>query len=81
MQNCEVEFLSQPFGGLRGNVDASCVRRWKKHGRLHIGDNSTLYLALTAAELRSGVFEPLFGGSRGKVGALYAVGKCLIDFL
>jgi len=23
-----------PFGGLRGNVDASCVRRWKKRGRL-----------------------------------------------
>ena len=28
-----------PFGGLRGNVDASCVRRWKKRGRLPIGDN------------------------------------------
>jgi len=26
-------------GGLRGNVDASCVRRWKKRGRLPIGDN------------------------------------------
>ena len=28
-----------PFWGLRGNVDASCVRRWKKRGRLAIGDN------------------------------------------
>jgi len=30
-----------PFegGGLRGNVDASCVRRWKKRARLPIGDN------------------------------------------
>ena len=27
-----------PFWGLRGNVDASCVRRWKKRGRLPIGD-------------------------------------------
>jgi len=62
-----VEFLSHPFGGgLRGNVDASCARRWKKRGRLPIGDNWTL----TAAELRSGVFEPPFGGRRGKVGAL-----------
>jgi len=43
-----------------------CVRRWKKRGRLPIGDNWTL----TAAELRSGVFEPPFGGLRGKVGAL-----------
>ena len=25
--------------GLRGNVNASCVRRWKKRGRLPIGDN------------------------------------------
>jgi len=31
-----------PFWGLRGNVDASCVRRWKKCGRLPIGDNWTL---------------------------------------
>ena len=38
-QNCKVEFLSHSFGGLRGNVDASCVRRWKKRGRLHIGDD------------------------------------------
>jgi len=37
-QNCEVEFLSHPLG-LKGNVDASCVRRWKKRGRLPIGDN------------------------------------------
>jgi len=57
------------FGGLRENVDASCVRRWKKRGRLPIGD-WTLYLALTSAELRSGVFEPPFGGLRGKIGAL-----------
>jgi len=28
-----------PFWGLRGNVDASCVRRWKKRGRLPIDDN------------------------------------------
>ena len=28
-----------PFWGLRENVDASCVRRWKKRGRLLIGDN------------------------------------------
>jgi len=28
-----------PFWGLRGNVDASYVRRWKKRGRLPIGDN------------------------------------------
>ena len=36
----EVEFLSPLFwGGLRGNVDASCVRCWKKRGRLPIGDN------------------------------------------
>ena len=27
------------FWGLRENVDASCVRRWKKRGRLLIGDN------------------------------------------
>jgi len=27
-----------PFWGLRGNVDASCVRRWKKRGRLPIGN-------------------------------------------
>jgi len=33
-----------PFWGLRGNVvvDASCVRRLKKRGRLPIGDNWTL---------------------------------------
>ena len=29
------------FWGLRGNVDASCVSRWKKRGRLSIGDNWT----------------------------------------
>jgi len=40
-QNCEVEFLSHPFGGLRGNVDVSCVHRWKKRRRLPIGDNWT----------------------------------------
>ena len=40
-QNCEVEFLSHLYGGLRGNVDASCVRRWKKRGRFPIGDNWT----------------------------------------
>jgi len=28
-----------PFWGLRGNVDASCVRRWKTRGRLPIGDD------------------------------------------
>jgi len=28
-----------PLWGLRGNLDASCVRRWKKRGRLPIGDN------------------------------------------
>jgi len=30
-----------PSWGLTGNVvvDASCVRRWKKRGRLPIGDN------------------------------------------
>jgi len=40
-QNCEVEFLSHPLGKYRENVDASCVglRRWKKRGRLSIGDN------------------------------------------
>ena len=27
-----------PFWGLRGNVDASRVRRWKKRGRLPIGE-------------------------------------------
>ena len=27
------------FWGVRGNVDASCVRRWKKRDRLPIGDN------------------------------------------
>jgi len=27
LQTCEVEFLSPPFEGLRGNVDASCVHR------------------------------------------------------
>ena len=53
-----------PFWGLRGNADASCVRRWKKCDRLPIGDN------WTAAELLSGVFEPSVGGLRGKVGAL-----------
>ena len=44
-QNCEVGFFEPPFflgGGLRGNVDALCVRRWKKRGRLPIGDNWTL---------------------------------------
>ena len=81
-QNCEVEFFNHSFGGLRGNVDASCVRRWKKRGRLPIGDNGTFYLALTAEELRSGVFEPPFGGLGGKVGALsIPVGKRVIDFL
>jgi len=59
-----------PFWGLRGNVDASCARRWKKRGRLPIGDNWTFLLALTAEELRSDVFEPPFGGLRGKVRAL-----------
>jgi len=59
-----VEFFEPPFWGLRRNVDASCVCRWKKRGQLPIGDN------WTAAELRSGVFEPPFGGIRGKVGAL-----------
>jgi len=34
--------LKPPFWGLRGNVDVSCVRRWKKRGRLPIGDNWTL---------------------------------------
>ena len=28
-----------PFWGLRGNVDASHVRRWKKRSRLPMGDN------------------------------------------
>jgi len=28
-----------PFWVLRGNIDASCVRRWKKRSRLPIGDN------------------------------------------
>jgi len=28
-----------PFWGLRRNVDASCVRRWKKRVRLLVGDN------------------------------------------
>ena len=32
-----------PFWGLMGNVDPSCVRRWKKRGRLPIGDNWTLF--------------------------------------
>ena len=51
-------FESPVWGrGLWGNVDASFVRRWKKRGRLPIGDNWTL----TAAELRSGIFEPPFG--------------------
>ena len=31
-----------PFWGLWGNVDGSRVRRWKKRGRLPIGDNWTL---------------------------------------
>jgi len=31
-----------PFWGIGGNVDASCVRRWKKRGRFPIGDNWTL---------------------------------------
>ena len=61
-----MEFFEPHFWGPRGNVDASCVRRWKKRGRLPLGYNWTL----TAAELRSGVFEPPFGGLRGKVGAL-----------
>jgi len=30
-----------PFWGLSGNVDASCVRRWKNRGRLPIGHNWT----------------------------------------
>jgi len=53
--------------GLRGNVDVSCVRRW---------------LALTAEELRSDVFEPPFGdlGER-QVLYLHPVGKRVIDFL
>jgi len=37
---------------------------------------------LTAEELRSGVFEPPFGGLRGKVGALSIPRwKRVIDFL
>ena len=52
-------------GGLRGNVDASCVRHSKKRGRPPICDNWGI-----AEELRSGVFGPPFGGLRGKVGAL-----------
>ena len=68
--------------GLKGNVDASCVRRWKKRGRLPIGDNWTLWLALTAEELRSGVFEPPFGRLRGKeVLYLYPIGKRVTEFL
>jgi len=31
-----------PFWGIRGNVDVSCVRRWKKRDRLPISDNWTL---------------------------------------
>jgi len=31
--------FAPPFWGLRGNVDASCVRHWKKRGGLPIGDN------------------------------------------
>jgi len=71
-------FLSHPFGRLRGNVAVSCVRRWKKRGRLPRGDNWTL----TAAELRSGVFQPSFGdlGERQML-YLYPVEKRLIDFL
>jgi len=38
-QNCEVEFFCHPFAALTGNVNVSCVRRWKKRGRLPIGDN------------------------------------------
>jgi len=34
-------FFDLPFWGLRGNMDASCVRRRKKRGRLPIGDNWT----------------------------------------
>jgi len=30
-----------PFWGIGGNVDASCVRRWKKRSRLPISDNWT----------------------------------------
>jgi len=32
-------FQGTLFRGLRGNVDASCVRRWKKRGQLPIGNN------------------------------------------
>jgi len=34
-----IEIFEPPFWGLRGNVDASCVCRWKKRGRLTIGNN------------------------------------------
>ena len=46
------------------------LRPWKKRGRLPMGDNWTLLLAPTAAELRIAVFEPPFGGLREKVYAL-----------
>jgi len=80
-QNCKWNFWATLLGGIRGNIDASSVHRWKKRVWLPIGDNWTFYLALTAEELQSGVFEPPFGGLMGKAGALYPIGKRVIDFL
>ena len=55
--------------GLWGNVDASCVRRWKKRSRLPIGDNWTL-VSTHSCGIAKWRFGPPFGGLRGKVGAL-----------
>ena len=44
--------FERPFWGLRGNVDASCVRRLKKRGRLPVVINEHL-VAVTAGELQA----------------------------
>jgi len=40
-----------PFGGLRGNVRASSIARWKAHSRLPIRHNVNFSLALMVETL------------------------------
>ena len=67
-----------PFWRLRGNVDASCVRLWKKRARLPIGLGLGDELDTLASTHSCGIAKWRFlsnplgdlGGLRGKVGAL-----------
>jgi len=38
LRNCEVAFLSHPFGDLGGKVGALSISRWKARDRLPISD-------------------------------------------